>query len=401
MASVKLKFHSNGTGEGRLFFQVIQARVVRQIKTGFRIRAEAWDLRRGEIRLQDPGGNPQDASLKTICGQLAWERARIERSIRSLEASGRPYTADDILAAYRRDVSGGDSVFAYMRRQAERLRSIGRIRTCETYLQGLNSFMRYRGGVDLYFDMLDADMVERYEGYMRARRLSRNTTSFYMRVLRCIYNRAVEEGLTVQTDPFRRVYTGVDKTAKRAITLPEIRRIKALDLSGRSDLDFARDIFMFSFYMRGMSFIDIAYLRKKDLADGRLRYIRRKTGQLLSIRWERPMQEIVDKHPADGLPYLLPLITHLDGTEREQYLRRSRFVNRKLKTIAAMAQIDFPLTMYVSRHSWASIARQKRVPLDVICEGMGHDNEETTRIYLAAIRTHRIDAANRKILQEL
>lgn len=293
------------------------------------------------------------------------------------------------------------SVFEYIKRQSERLQKLGRLRTSETYRQALNSFMRFRNGVDLYFDMLDADVVEQYESYMRANRLSRNTTSFYMRILRCIYNRAVEEGLAVQTNPFKRVYTGVDKTAKRAITLNEIKRIKELILTDASDLDYARDIFLFSFYMRGMSFIDIAYLRKKDLSHGYVTYIRKKTGQQLTVRWERSMQEIVDKYPENPTPYLLPVIIRQDGTERQQYLSKILFVNRKLKQIARLAKITIPLSMYVSRHSWASIAKSKDVPLSVISEGMGHDSEETTRIYLASIQTNQIDEANNRILEEL
>ena len=233
--------------------------------------------------------------------------------------------------------------------RSERLKQLGRLRTSETYRQTLNSFMRFRSGVDLYFDMLDADMVEHYESYMRAKYLSRNTTSFYMRILRCIYNRAVEDGLTAQTDPFKRVYTGVDKTAKRAITLKEIRRIKELILTDAPDLDYARDIFLFSFYMRGMSFIDIAYLRKKDLSHGYVTYIRKKTGQQLAIRWERVMQTIVDKYPENPTQYLLPIIIRQDGTERQQYLNKILFVNRKLKQIAQLARIATPLSMYVSR----------------------------------------------------
>ena len=193
------------------------------------------------------------------------------------------------------DKESGVTVFAYVRRQAERMKQLGKLRTSETYLQTLSSFMKFRKGVDLYFDMLDADMVQSYENHMRKNYLSRNTTSFYMRVLRCIYNRAVDDNLAPQSDIFRQVYTGVDKTSKRAITLNEIRLIKQLDLSDRPALDYARDVFMFSFYMRGMSFVDIAYLRKKDLSNGYISYIRRKTGQMLTIRWEKSMQEIIDK----------------------------------------------------------------------------------------------------------
>lgn len=293
------------------------------------------------------------------------------------------------------------SVFEYIGQQSERLNKLARPRTSETYRQTLNSFRKYRNNVDMDFEMFDADTVEQYESYMRSNCLSRNTTSFYMRILRCIYNRAVEEGLTTQTAPFKRVYTGVDKTAKRALTLKEIKRIKDLDLSAKPDLDFARDLFLFSFYMRGMSFIDMAYLRKRDLANGYITYTRKKTGQQLTIRWERSMQENLDKYARNPTQYLLPIITRQDGTERKQYLGKILLVNRKLKQIARLTKISIPLSMYVSRHSWASIAKSKNVPLSVISEGMGHDNEETTRIYLAAIQANRIDEANNRILKDL
>ncbi len=403
MTSIKLKFraHTDHTKEGALYFQVIHNRVVKQVKTDYRIYEYEWDKRRGDIVKEYPFATERNEALKIICDKVAWEQRKLEQIAMSFEDIGKPYTTDDIICRYKESASDKTTVFEHMRRQSERMKKLGRVRTGETYQQTLNSFMRFRNGIDLYFDMLNADIVEQYESFMRANHLSRNTTSFYMRILRCIYNRAVEDGLTTKTDPFRRVYTGVDKTAKRAITLKEIKRIKELDLTDKPDLDYARDIFLFSFYLRGMSFIDLAYLRKKDLANGYITYIRKKTGQQLTIRWERSMQEIVDKYPENPTQYLLPIITRQNGTERKQYLNKILFVNRKLKQISRLAKISTPLTMYVSRHSWASIAKSKNVPLSVISEGMGHDNEETTRIYLAAIQINQIDEANSRILKEL
>ena len=403
MTSIKLKFraHTDSTKEGALYFQVIYDRVVKQVKTDHHIYEYEWDKQRGEIVKEFPFTAERNETLKIIRDKVAWERRKLEQIVKALEDSGGAYTANDIIRRYKESASDKTTVFEYMRRQSERMMKLGRVRTGETYRQTLHSFMKFRNGVDLYFDMLDADMVEQYESYMRANNLSRNTTSFYMRILRCIYNRAVEDGLTQQAEPFRRVYTGVDKTAKRAITLKEIKRIKELDLNDTSDLDYARDIFLLSFYLRGISFIDMAYLRKRDLSNGYITYIRKKTGQQLTIRWEVSMQEIIDKYPENPTQYLLPIITRQDGTERKQYLNKILFVNRKLKLVARLAKIFTPLTMYVSRHSWASIAKSKNVPLSVISEGMGHDNEETTRIYLAAIQTNQIDDANRRILKEL
>ena len=404
MSTIKLKFraHTDSTKEGALYFQVIHERVVKQVKTDHHIYEYEWDKQRGDIVKEFPFFSAsRNEVLKVIRDKVAWERRKLEQIIKSFEDSGKPYTADDIIRRYKESTSDKTTVFEYMRCQSDRMKKLGKVRTSETYQQTLRSFMKFRNGVDLYFDMLNADMVEQYESYMRSNNLSRNTTSFYMRILRCIYNRAVEDGLTQQVDPFRRVYTGVDKTAKRAITFKEIKRIKELDLTDKPDLEYARDMFLFSFYLRGMSFVDLAYLRKRDLSNGYITYIRKKTGQQLTIRWERSMQEIVDKYPENPTQYLLPIITKLDGTERKQYLNKILFVNRKLKQVARLAKISTPLTMYVSRHSWASIAKSKNVPLSVISEGMGHDNEETTRIYLAAIQTNQIDDANRRILKDL
>lgn len=232
--------------------------------------------------------------------------------------------------------SKGVFVFEYMQEQIERLRGQGKERTVETYQSALNSFMKFRDGIDLCFDEMDADLMEHYETEMRStHHLSRNTTSFYMRILRCVYRKAVGEGLALPADPFENVYTGVDKTSKRAATLTDIKHIKQLDLSDHKSLEFARDIFLFSFYMRGMSFIDLAYLRKKDLNSGFVSYSRRKTGKKLIIRWEKQMQEIIDRYGDSETQYLLPIIEREDGTERRQYRNKMLLVNRKLKKIAA------------------------------------------------------------------
>ena len=176
-----------------------------------------------------------------------------------------------------------------------------------------------------------------------------------------------------------------------------MKALKAIDLSLMPSLDFARDMFLFSFYTRGMSFIDMAYLREKDLCNGFLTYRRHKTGQLLTIRWEKCMAEVVAKHTIIETSYLLPIIKHA-GDERKQYINSLHLVNNRLKKISKMLLLSRPLTMYVARHSWASVAKSKKVPLSVISEGMGHDSETTTQIYLASLETSVVDKANKMIL---
>lgn len=167
------------------------------------------------------------------------------------------------------------------------------------------------------------------------------------------------------------------------------------------DLDFARDIFLMSFYLRGMSFVDMAFLRKSDLSDGYVTYRRRKTGQLLTIAWTPEMAQILEKYPPNPTSYLLPIIRRAGKNERNMYHNMSYTINRRLKAIANMADIRMPLTLYVARHSWASAAKAKGIPLSVISQGMGHDSESTTQIYLASLDTAVIDSANALIIASL
>lgn len=290
---------------------------------------------------------------------------------------------------------------SFARNLIKQLEEIGKRRTAETYTTTVNSFERFRQGIDILWNAMDADLLTAYEAYLRAMDICPNSTSFYMRNLRAIYNRAVEKGLTMQRHPFKHVYTGIDKTIKRAVPLSVIRRIRKLDLSLSPTMDYARDLFLFSFYTRGMSFIDMAFLKKKDLQNGILSYRRHKTNQQLFIKWEQPMQELLNKYDTTDSPYLLPIIKNNGTDARKQYKNEAHRINNNLKKLGKQLGLSIPLTTYVARHGWASIAQSKNIPISIISEAMGHDSEATTRIYLASLDTSAVDRANKLILKLL
>ena len=401
--------------EGGLYFQIIHNRVVRQLNTDYKAFAEEWDAESESVVVN---GNRSNLLLG-IQERLAWDVARLEKVVRSLETERRRFTADDVIAMFHK-LTKESSLFTFMHGVIAQLKQLGKVRTSETYTATLKSFMAFRDEQDVPLDGISSDMMLMYEAHLKARGVRMNTISFYMRNLRAVYNRAVEKGLTQPNNPFRHVYTGVDKTVKRAIPIKAIKALKELDLSMKPSLDFARDMFLFSFYTRGMSFVDIAYLKKTDLQNGILTYRRRKTGQELSIKWEKCMAEIIAKYPENKTDYLLPIIKEegngrnsvshqacLNGrvvtdegkaNERRQYDNTLHLVNYRLKELSTMLKLQRPLTMYVARHSWASAAKSKNVPLSVISEGMGHDSEATTQIYLASLETSVVDKANKMIL---
>ena len=402
MATVKIKFRLSTVDgrQGSIFYQVIHNRVARQQKTGYRLYDYEWNNHLAEVVLPKFNENRKHYLLE-IRDKIRIDIKHFQQIILDLEYSGSDYTADDVIAQFTTSTFG-NYLFSFMEGVIENLKTLGKIRTSETYATTLSSFKRFRENKDLVLDNLDSDVMMAYEAYLKKNRVSPNSSSFYMRILRAVYNRAVEKELTMQRYPFKHVYTGVDKTVKRAVPLKVIRRIKEMDFSMNPIYDFARDMFLFSFYTRGMSFVDMAYLQKKDLQNGILSYRRRKTGQLLFIKWEKCMQEIIDKYDTSQSNYLLPIIKPLsEMDERQQYIYTSHNVNRSLKIIGKKLGLSVSLTLYVARHAWASIAKSKNVPLSVISEGMGHDSESTTRIYLASLDTMAIDKANNLILNSL
>ena len=401
MASVKIKFRTSTVegGQGTIYYQVIHNRVARQIKTEYRIYESEWNSSLSEIILSR-FDEERRAYLSAIRDNIQSDIRKFQRIITSLEQQGIAYDSNNVVSDFV-SLNPLNTLFGFMEEVIVNLRKLGKIRISETYTATLNSFCRFREEKDVALDKVDSDIMIAYEAYLKTSGVSLNSSSFYMRNLRAVYNRAVEKELTPQRFPFKHVYTGIGKTVKRAVPIKVIKQIKEMDLSYSSSLDFARDMFLFSFYTRGMSLGDMAYLRKKDLANGILSYRRRKTGQQLFIKWEKPMQEIADKYDTKNSIYLLPIIKHSSIEERTQYIYAGHNINRNLKIIGRKLGLSIPLTMYVARHAWASIAKSKNVPLSVISEGMGHDSEATTRIYLASLDNMAIDKANSLILKSL
>ena len=400
MASVKTMFRASTVDakQGIIYFQIIHNRVVRQLTTDYHIFSNEWDGK----SIQTAGCDSERRNyLKTTGERIDWDLKLLRSIVNQLDNRQQRYTADDVISTFKQSAKEY-SLFNFMQGIIVRLQRMGKQRTSETYHATLCSFMQFRNGKDILLEEIDADMMLTYEAHLRNKGLARNSTSFYMRILRAVYNRAVEKGMTANCNLFKSVYTGVDKTIKRAIPIKAIKQIKNLDLTMRPSLEFARDMFLFSFYTRGMSFIDMAFLRKRDLANGVLTYRRRKTGQQLLIRWEKCMQEVVKKYESTvETHYLLPIITKVGKDERAQYEAMLRRVNYGLKKIATLAAIPIKLTMYVARHSWASAAKSKNIPISVISEGMGHDSEMTTQIYLASLDTTVVDRATAQILKDL
>lgn len=401
MATIKVKFRNSTVpeSEGTVYYQIIHKRIVRQITTSYHLFPAEWNEKKSCAVCQY--NNPRYDIIKSIQRRITWEIDLFRQICDSFLSKYPDCSADDLVSQFL-DRKKRGTLFNFLNETITKLQKLGKARTAETYSAALSSFKKFRKDEDVLLHDIDSDIMEDYQAYLSLNGLTPNTISFYMRVLRATYNRAVESGLVEQASPFRRVYTGVAKTVKRAISLKAVKAIKMLDLSQKPTLEFARDMFLFSFYTRGMSFVDIAYLKKSDFINGTISYRRKKTGQQLHVACEKSVMVLIERYQAEvDSPFLLSIITKPHKDIRKQYQAKMYAINKSLKEVARMAKIDVPLTLYVARHSWASIAHFQNIPVSVISESMGHESEATTQIYLASLDVSAVNRANSQIIEAL
>ena len=299
--------------------------------------------------------------------------------------------------------SSSPSLTDYFSRQIARVREEGRFSTASNYRTALHSFQRFLKGEHLLLKDLTPSLISRYERWLKSTRISMNTISCYMRSLRAVYNKAVEEHQVTDLHPFKDSYTGYPRTDKRSITVSEIRKLQEVSLLPGSTLQLVRDIFLFCIFACGIPFVDVAFLRKSQIdEDGYLTYQRRKTNQQIRLKLPPCALEIVRRYDSCCTDYVFPILTHEHPDEAyRQYRDRLTYYNRQLKKLAQLAGISHKLTSYVSRHSWASLAYDSHTDVSVISKGLGHTSSRTTYIYIKGIDDTRLDEANQKIVNEI
>ena len=402
MATVKIKFRASSVAgkEGTLYYHIIHQRKLRWISTDYHVYPEEWNARKSSVIVSN--SNNRQAHLQLIQSQIDWEMKQMQCIIHDKEMDGVSYSVDD-LANEIQQLPTSQSVFTFFRKQIAKKEQMQCVGTKNNYTNAVNRFIEFRNQKDLTFSQMTADMMEMYQAWLWNRGVGQNTVSFYLRTLRTLHHKAVEAGQATSNDIFAHVQTANVRTAKRAISVKDIRKIEKLDLPRGSSLDKARDMFLFSFYLRGMAFVDMAFLKKSDLKCGLVSYNRRKTHQNLNIEWIKPMQAIIDKYAEQtkDSPYMLPILTGKETSPYTQYRKVEYNTNYNLKKIGKMIGLKIPLTTYVARHTWASIALHMNIPIATISEGMGHNSYKTTQIYLESIDVATINEANRRIIRKI
>lgn len=281
---------------------------------------------------------------------------------------------------------------------------LGKKKTADNYECVLRHFRQFRKEEEIAVEDLSVGEMKDFQAYLIGQGLKMNTISLYNRELRAVYHYALDEEI-IQTDrrPFRKSFTGREKTRKRAVDSGVVKHLAALSLAGHGMLRFARDLFLFSIYMQGMPFVDIAHLRKDQVRNGWIVYQRRKTNRQLRVKIHPQAQAIIDKYRAadPNCPYLFLILYDPKKRTERNYPSALRVYNKRLCRLSDLLGLDEPLTSYVARHTWASLARQCGTSDTIISEAMGHSHVGVTTIYLASLDTGKVAQANRRVITSL
>lgn len=317
------------------------------------------------------------------------------------------FTLDDITNKYIRDRN--ETYFnKYTSQIIEELRKSKKIGNASVYQTTLNVVKEYMNNSDLHIVAINTNWLSKFENYKLSKGVSINGVSLYLRTIRAIYNKAIKEKLVSKDSyPFGRDSFQIrnSPTQKRAISNDNIHLIRDLSLEPYTSIWHSKNYFMFSFYTRGMSWVDMAHLKIRDIADGRINYIRRKTirksSKSFSVKINPQIQQILNYYIQNKTKdeYVFPIIRRPESMDdtRKDIMNEIKTFNKYLKKIAEMTGIEANLTSYVARHSWGTIAKKIGIDINVISDGYGHSDPSVTRVYLDSIENEDIDMANELI----
>lgn len=298
--------------------------------------------------------------------------------------------------------SAGLEVLAYAESLIAEMKAAGRHGNARVYTTLLRSLRDFTKGKDVSMKRIGYAWLKRYEAWYLAKGNSLNGLSVVLRTLRAMFNRAIKEKRLSRDDyPFTEYKIKKEKTRKRAISREEIGRVMVYSPQTIRQKR-AKEYFLIGFYLMGASFVDIAHLRVKDIIKGRIEYKRKKTGRLHSVPLSEPLQKLLAPYleGKDQEAFILNVITSDDTAKQDVQVRDElRRYNRSLKEIGEICELSIPLSSYVVRHSYATIAKFKGVPIAVISEALGHANQEVTQIYLDSFDKEVLDKYHSQVIE--
>lgn len=403
-----------------LILRLTHNRKTTSIKTGIHLKREDWDEEKLEVKKSYKG----TTNVTRLNNEIQKKKAEALDSILKLGDTEKnvPRTITDV--KQKIDPSFTASSFytfsETLIRDLYKADSVGTAKSYEGAVKFLRTFNKgkplekNKGGnpktskfrtdktADLTFHELNYSFLMQLENYHLAAGNERNGLAVYLRAIRSIYNKAIKSKvIDREFYPFADYKIKTEPTRKRALDSTGLFKILASELKPEHPAFDARNYFIASYMMYGMSFADMAHLQKTDIVDGRIHYRRQKTSKLYDIKITESLGVIVSHYIQQdpSSKYVFPIIKREGAILQQKDIQwaRKRF-NENLRSLAVLCGIEQKLTSYVSRHSFATQAMLQNVPVTAISSMLGHSSLKTTEIYLKTLPSNVLDDYNSRVL---
>jgi len=406
LSSIKVVLYESKTlknGEHPIMLRLTKDRKTKYISLGASCSKDLWNY-------QDNTPRPKHPLFKELLNKINKKKLEASKLILSLDDDEKDFSAE-ILQNKLKRVKTKRTVFQYFDDVIERLEKADRIGYANIFASTKGSLKKFREEKDFEFSDITMNFITKYEEEFYNRGCGMNSVFVHLRTFKTLINYAKKDEIVKQDyNPFKDInFTKFRriKTAKRAISKNDIQEIVKLKIEQGTTLYDARNYFLFSFYNRGMNFIDMAFLKWENINKDRVNYIRRKTKESFSIGLLEPAKEILNYYKEQPFfnkdSFIFPILSdsYLTASARSidnRLDRMLKIVNADLKAIGNNAKIETKLTTYVARHSYATILKRSGISTSIISEAMGHDSEKTTQIYLDSFENNVLDEASKMIL---
>ena len=398
MANIKMLLdlrRAKSDGTFNIIFRITNNRKVFTINSGVSLKQNYWDEKNGQVVKTHPNSKLLNIKLSKhyFKIELAVLSLDDEFSIEKLKAmlSGKP------------QIEAPETFQVFADKIIQQMMEANRVGNALVYLTAVNRLIAFCGK-DVTFEKLNYTLLDQFSHYLITSGLKINSVSNYFRSIRAIYNKAIKLKVVERSFyPFHDIIIKSEKTAKRAILKDDITKLLEIHVEQNSTCWRSLNYFMLSFFLRGISFTDLAYLKRSNINDVRIEYKRRKTHKNYSVKLFPEAETIINQMQVPGSDYLLPIIPNYvpeDSLKAKKIIQQwIKTTNKYLKRLSEEAGLSNPVTTYSSRHSFATIAKRMGYSNELIAEALGHEyGNKITNIYLDTFDTDVLDAMHQQVI---
>lgn len=388
-----LKPTPNVKGEYSIIIVLIKDRINTSLSIRKKCYHEDWSFETERLKKT----HKEYKQINDLIGKYS---DRINDIINEFETDETPFTLQDLTNKFKKK-SGKQQTISYTsfhENLLEEIKNSGKLSTYNLEKDTLRSIQRFFSKTEITFRDLSVDAIYKYQSFLNGNNNSQSTIGIRMRTLRAVFNKAItREIIPASMYPFNKFKVSKIKESgkKEYLSEEELELLKNAKLLEKNEIK-ARDMFLLSYYGRGINFIDLMQLKKTDLYKETITYKRSKTGVIVNFKLNEYWKKKIQEYESEIDSYYIFNIIHNNqnsqiyiNNKKQKYLKS--YINTPLKRILSDVGIKKNITYYCARHTFATVLKFNNISIDIIKEALGHKDIKSTMSYLNTLPSNTLD----------